>query len=77
MPVADLAREVRTINANVTMLTVAPTYLAHTADSVRLDTVYLAYARFRRRPATAETNQLEDWLKARIRQPSVVLVTKW
>lgn len=74
LPVLDIAGEVKAINNNVTEFSISPTILAQ-IDSLRPDTCYLAYARFKRRPYNREVKQLEEWLKARTKTAALRLVT--
>jgi hypothetical protein len=43
-------------------------------DSMKQDTVYLAYAKFKRMPSTTERRRMESWLKARIKNDNVNLI---
>jgi len=74
LPVIDIAGEVKAINKNITEFSISPAILAR-IDSLRPDTFYLAYARFRRRPYNREVKQLEEWLKARTKTAALRLVT--
>lgn len=74
MPIMDLAREVKTINKNVRELSVAESIVSSIQDSLTYDTVYLAYAKFNRRPRRSERLQIEDWLKARTKADTIKLV---
>jgi len=74
LPVLDLANEIKAINSNISEFSISPTILAQ-VDSLQPDTCYLAYIRFVRRPRRQDVQQLEDWLKARIKTEDIRLVT--
>jgi hypothetical protein len=74
MPIVDLAREVRAINNNVRELSVVESVISSIQDSMTYDTVYLAYAKFARRPRRSERAQIEDWLKARTQADTIKLI---
>ncbi|MEM9919765.1 MAG: DUF389 domain-containing protein [Bacteroidota bacterium] len=73
LPLADMVRELKTINANVQELSVSPTVISN-IDSLRQDTLFLAYASFRKRPRKSELKQLQDWLKQRTKADSLMLI---
>ncbi|MEO1514162.1 MAG: DUF389 domain-containing protein [Bacteroidota bacterium] len=74
VPVKDILDEVKAINENVRELSVSPTIISN-LDSLSQDTLYLAYANFRKRPKKSELRQLEGWLKARTKADSLILIT--
>lgn len=74
MPIVDLAQEVKAINKNVRELSVVESIVSNIQDSLTYDTIYLAYAKFTRRPRRSEQTQMEDWLKARIKADTIKLV---
>jgi uncharacterized hydrophobic protein (TIGR00271 family) len=43
-------------------------------DSIKQETVYLAYVKFSRRPASSDVKKLQEWLKARVKSTNVRLV---
>jgi len=65
-PVSNTAllKEIKSINPRVDELSFSPTILLN-IDSLKQDTLFLAYAKFSRTPRKWELKQLEDWLKAR------------
>ncbi len=74
-PVSDFAREAKVINKNLTALSVSPAILSRLeGDSLKLDTLHLAYARFKWKPRTSEARQLEEWLKVRVKTDKLKLV---
>ncbi|MDW3646780.1 MAG: TIGR00341 family protein [Bacteroidia bacterium] len=75
LPLKDLAQEIKAINANVTALSVSPTLMT-TTDSLKQDTVFLAYAGFRKRPTRAELRKLDKWLKVRVKTDKIKLLTR-
>jgi uncharacterized hydrophobic protein (TIGR00271 family) len=76
IPVNDLAREVRTINKNIIELSLSQSIISHIQDSLTYDTVFLAYAKFIRKPRRQERIQVEDWLKARMKTETLKLITE-
>ena len=73
IPVLDIASEVKAQYENVTEFSLTKTLIMQT-DSMKQDTVYLAYAKFKRLPNMAERRRMESWLKARIKQENVSLI---
>lgn len=73
IPVVDIAAEVKAQYDNVLAFSLTKTLLT-TTDSMKQDTVYLAYAKFKRMPSIAERKRMESWLKARIKSDQVNLV---
>jgi uncharacterized hydrophobic protein (TIGR00271 family) len=73
IPVIDIASEVKAQYENVVAFSLTKTLLTQT-DSMKQDTVYLAYAKFKRLPSIAERKRMESWLKARIKSDRVNLV---
>jgi len=73
IPVMDIASEVKAQYENVTEFSLTKTLITRT-DSMKQDTVYLAYAKFKRLPNTVERRRMESWLKARIKNDKVNLI---
>lgn len=75
LPIADMAQEVKAINSRVKELSITSSIISRT-DSAKLDTVYLAYMKFSRRPGRSEIRKLETWLKARVKSDKLRLLTQ-
>jgi uncharacterized hydrophobic protein (TIGR00271 family) len=75
LPVGDIAGEVKALNNKILEFSISSSILTG-LDSLKQDTVYIAYARFRQRPSRQEVRQLEEWLKARAKTKSLRLVTE-
>jgi uncharacterized hydrophobic protein (TIGR00271 family) len=73
IPVLDIAAEVKAQYENITEFSLTKTLMTQT-DSMKQDTVYLAYAKFKRLPSIAERKRMESWLKARIKNDKVNLI---
>lgn len=76
VPIADLVREVKAINQDVTEISIAPAVLSYT-DTTRNDTLYLAYINFKRRPPGQEVTKIEEWLKARIKADKIKVLRSY
>lgn len=75
MPIKDLAQEIRTINNNISELSVASTIVSN-LDSLTYDTLVLAYVQFKTKPKEKENAQVEGWLKARLKVETIKLVVQ-
>jgi hypothetical protein len=73
IPMADLANEVKNINGNIRQFSLSATVLSD-VDSMTFDTLVLAYVEFKKRPKKIENEQLEGWLKARLKVKKIKLV---
>lgn len=69
----ELSPELKALYPNIRNFSVNQSFLMH-LDSLQQDTVYLAYARFARKPSRTEIKKLDAWLKARIKSENVQLV---
>ncbi|MCB0706906.1 MAG: TIGR00341 family protein [Saprospiraceae bacterium] len=74
MPMEDLVAELKTINPNVEELSVTNSIVSH-VDSLQMDTLYLAYVKFRKNPKSQEIKQLQEWLQARTKTEKIRMVT--
>lgn len=74
LPIADMALEVKAINGRVKELSITSSIISQ-VDSAKLDTVYLAYVKFSKRPPWRDIRKLENWLKARVKSDNLRLVT--
>jgi hypothetical protein len=45
-------------------------------DSLKQDTVMLAYIKFVRKPATSEIKKIQGWLEARLKSSSVKVIVQ-
>lgn len=75
LPIKDLAQEIKTINSNVRELSVSSSLIT-TTDSLKQDTVYLAYVGFKKRPSRADLKKLDNWLKVRVKTDKIKLLTR-
>lgn len=73
IPISDLSKEVKTINGNIREFSLSTTVLSD-LDSMTFDTLVLAYVAFKKQPKKKENEQLEDWLKARLKVEKIKLV---
>ncbi|HMP98604.1 MAG TPA: TIGR00341 family protein [Cyclobacteriaceae bacterium] len=73
LPVLDIAAEVKAQYENITEFSLSRTLITQT-DSMKQDTIYLAYAKFKRVPNMTERKRMENWLKARIKSEQLSLV---
>lgn len=69
----ELSPELKALYPTLTNFSVNQSFLMR-LDSLQQDTVYLAYAKFARRPTRTEIKKLDDWLKARVKSENVQLV---
>lgn len=73
VPVAEFKAEVKALNPNILEYSMAENAFVN-FESQQIDTVLLAYAKFKSAPSWQEKNQLMDWVKARTKTDSVKLV---
>jgi uncharacterized hydrophobic protein (TIGR00271 family) len=69
----ELSPELKALYPTITRFSVNQSFLMQ-LDSLRQDTVYLAYAKFTRKPNRTEIKKLDAWLKARVKSENVQLV---
>jgi hypothetical protein len=69
----ELSPELKALYPTLTNFSVNQSFLMR-LDSLQQDTVYLAYAKFARRPTRTEIKKLDGWLKARVKSENVQLV---
>jgi uncharacterized hydrophobic protein (TIGR00271 family) len=48
----------------------------HNLKTAKIDTAYVAYAKFTKRPTWRETRRMEDWLKVRTKSKTLRLITE-
>ncbi len=75
LPVKAIAVELKALNPDVLALSVQHNIYFNIPEN-RNDTLTIAYARFDKRPATAETKKLENWLKARTKADTLRLIVE-
>ena len=73
VPILELVKEVKAINKNVLELSVTKTVISQ-VDSLTMDTLYLAYAKFARRPTRVQKKQLQDFIKERVNANKLKLI---
>ena len=66
VPIIDIARKAKAIDANVSQISVSRALISN-ADSLTVDTIHVALVHFTKRPTRAEQQRLEDWLKVEMR----------
>jgi hypothetical protein len=69
---ASILKEVRAFSPEIIEASVTKSLLV--TEKNKIDTLYLAYLRFKRLPAWSQHHKLEDWLKARLNTNHVKLV---
>lgn len=71
----DIGNELKVEHSSVSefSLSITPIYDFQTN---KIDTVYLAYVRFKRRPPSSEVKRLEKWLKVRTKAESLKLIVQ-
>lgn len=74
LPMTDLSKEAKTINGNIKQFSLSTTVLSD-LDRMTFDTLVLAYVAFEKRPKKIENEQLENWLKARLKVEKIKLVS--
>lgn len=72
IPLEDIEHEIKVEYPQITNFAFSHSLITR-MDSMRSDTVYLAYARFRRHPKSAEVTQLREWLRVRTKVKSLKL----
>lgn len=75
VPVATLKDEVVAINSNILEYSMTENAFVN-IESQEIDTVLLAYAKFKSSPSSQEKEQLMNWVKARTKTDSVKLVVE-
>lgn len=73
-PVEDISKELKAINKNLLEFTISKNIINDFAEE-KIDTVALAYAKFRYKPSSAALKSIKDWLATRIKNDNVVLIT--
>lgn len=73
LPVEDISRELKAQYNTVTEFSITNSVI-YEMDSIKPDTVCLAYVKFSRRPKNSERKKIEDWLKVRTKTNSLKLL---
>ncbi len=77
LPVTDLAREIKAINENIEEFTISPSVISSMRDdTLRADTLFLAFVHFTRPANSEEISKLETWLKARVKADNLRLIAQ-
>jgi hypothetical protein len=71
----DISKELKVEHANVTEFSLMYTPI-HNLQEGKTDTIFLAYARFIRRPSNSEVKRIEEWLKVRTKAKVLKLVVQ-
>ncbi len=71
--IQNLTSEAKAINKDLVEFSLSNTEVA-TADSLTVESVIMAYAKFKRVQRKSEIGKLEDWLKARTKSEKIKLV---
>ena len=71
--IQNLTSEAKAINKDLEEFSLSATEVA-TADSLRVESVMMAYAKFKRTQRKSEISKLEEWLKARTKSDKIKLV---
>lgn len=71
----DISKELKVEHANVTEFSLMYTPIHNLADN-KTDTIFLAYAKFNRRPSNSEVKRIEEWLKVRTKAKAIKLVVQ-
>lgn len=69
----QLSPELKALYPQVNEFSIDRTLLTH-MDSLRQDTVYMAYMKFKTPPHRSDLKKIENWLKARVKSDQVQLV---
>jgi uncharacterized hydrophobic protein (TIGR00271 family) len=69
----ELSSELKALYPTVTDFSINQNLVIR-LDSLKQDTVYLAYMKFSRRPNTKELARLEEWLKTRVKAKKIKLI---
>lgn len=71
----EVAPELKALNRYILEFSLDRTLVTR-MDSLKQDTLYLAYFKFSRYQSRRELKKLEDWIKARLRTQQVKMITK-
>lgn len=71
----DIGKEIKVQYPNLTEFSLSMSPI-HNLQTAKIDTAYVAYAKFVKRPTWRETKRMEDWLKVRTKSKTLRLVTE-
>ena len=71
----DIGKEIKVQYPNLTEFSLSMSPI-HNLQTAKVDTAYVAYAKFKKRPAWRETKRMEDWLKVRMKSKTLRLITE-
>ncbi|WP_373331492.1 hypothetical protein [Salmonirosea aquatica] len=71
----DIGKEIKVQYPNLTEFSLSLSPI-HNLQTAKIDTAYVAYAKFTRRPTWRETKRMEDWLKVRTKSKNLRLITQ-
>jgi uncharacterized hydrophobic protein (TIGR00271 family) len=76
IPVADISREIKVQYRTIEEFSLSKSIIAELTN-FKQDTVYLAFAKFKKKPKPDELNQLKEWLIVRTKNPSIKLISEY
>ncbi len=71
----DIGKEIKVQYPNLTEFSLSMSPI-HNLQTAKIDTAYVAYAKFTKRPTWRETKRMEDWLKVRTKSKTLRLITE-
>ena len=71
----DIGKEIKVQYPNLTEFSLSMSPI-HNLQTTKIDTAYVAYAKFKKRPTWRETKRMEDWLKVRTKSKTLRLITE-
>ncbi len=71
----DIGKEIKVQYPNLTEFSLSMSPI-HNLQNAKIDTAYVAYAKFTKRPTWRETKRMEDWLKVRTKSKTLRLITE-
>ena len=72
---SDISKEIKVQYPSLTEFSLSMSPI-HNLQTAKIDTTYVAYAKFKKRPTWRETKRMEDWLKVRMKSKTLRLVTE-
>jgi uncharacterized hydrophobic protein (TIGR00271 family) len=71
----DISKEIKVQYPTLTEFSLSRSPI-HNLETAKIDTAYVAYAKFKKRPTWRETKRMEDWLKVRTKSKTLRLITE-
>lgn len=71
----DISKEIKVQYPTLTEFSLSMSPI-HNLQTAKIDTAYVAYAKFKKRPTWRETKRMEDWLKVRMKSKTLRLITE-